>query len=98
MENFPLPTADAAETCLDALLLLAEVSHQMASLFVILCENVKKEWLHIVIEGFVVKKELNKKAEILAINLVCIPVHFKDGKVPFPVNLNPRRMSPEEKE
>ena len=60
-----------------AVLLLAEVSHNVAAVAVRDGHYVKQEWLHIVVEGFVVQKGLGNQAEILTILFVLLPANFK---------------------
>jgi hypothetical protein len=42
-----------------------------------LCENIKKKGLHVVIERLVIEEQLDEKTEVLTVDLVRIPVHFK---------------------
>ena len=60
-----------------AVLLLAEVSHDVAAVTVRDSHNVKQEWLHIIVKGFVVQKGLGNQAEILTILFVLLPANLK---------------------
>mmetsp|Transcript_3026 Transcript_3026/g.7087 ORF Transcript_3026/g.7087 Transcript_3026/m.7087 type:complete len:293 (-) Transcript_3026:526-1404(-) len=42
-----------------------------------LSENVEQERVHVVVEGLVVKEELRQQAQVLAVDLVFQPIHFK---------------------
>lgn len=48
-----------------AMLLLAEVTDQVAALIVVLGEDVEEKWLHVVVEGFVVEEQLREQAQVL---------------------------------
>ena len=56
---------------------LGEVAHNVATLFVHLCQNVEEKWLHIKVECLVVQKEFGQQTEILAEDLVVTAVHLK---------------------
>ena len=56
---------------------LGEVPHNVAALFVHLCQNVEEKWLHIKVECLVVRKEFGQQTEILAVDLVVTAVHLK---------------------
>ena len=60
-----------------AVLLLAEVSHNVASVAVRDGHHVEQEGLHIIVEGFVVQKGLGNQAEILTILFVLLPANLK---------------------
>ena len=60
-----------------AVLLLAEVSHNVAAVAVRDGHHVKQERLHIIVEGFVVQKGLGNQAEILTILFVLLPANLK---------------------
>ena len=66
----------------------------MAAFAIVLSQNVEKKWFHIIIERLVVQEELSKEAEVLAIDLACHAVHFKDGKIFMTINLVGRRVKP----
>lgn len=59
---------------LGTMLLLGEVSDQVAALRVVLGQDVEQEGLDVVVEGLVIKKELDQETEILAIDLVGIAI------------------------
>ena len=79
---------------LQAVLLLAEVTHQVTPVLVVVGKHVKEEWFDIVVESLVVQEELDQETEVLAINFVCVAVHLKDTEVVLPVDLHPWWMSP----
>ena len=56
---------------------LGEVPHNVAALFVHLCQNVEEKWLHIKVQCLVVQKEFGQQTEILAADLVVTAVHLK---------------------
>ena len=60
-----------------AVLLLAEVSHNVTAVTVCDGHHVEQERLHIIVEGFVVQKGLGNQAEILTILFVLLPANFK---------------------
>ena len=66
----------------------------MAALAVVLGENVKQEWLNVVVEGLVIEKELCKEAQILAVDLTSHTINFKDGEITISVNLVGWRVEP----
>ena len=43
-----------------------------------LAENVKNERLNVEVEGFVVEEQLGQEAEVLAIQLVVLPIHLRN--------------------
>ena len=61
--------------------LLAVVANKMRALSIALHEDIKKKWLYIIVEGFVVKKKLGQKAEILTVDFVFASVDFKYGYI-----------------
>ena len=86
---------DAADVVLLlTVLLFGEVSNQVTSLLVVPGENVEKEGLHVVVERLVVQEQLDKKAKVLTIDFVCVPVHLVDGEVVLPVDLGAWRVTP----
>ena len=60
-----------------AVLLLAEVSHNVAAVAVRDGHHIEQERLHIIVEGFVVQKGLGNQAEILTILFVLLPANLK---------------------
>jgi hypothetical protein len=55
---------------------LAEVANSMTSLGVPDCHYVKEKGFHVVVQCFVVQKELGQEAEVLTILLVALAIHF----------------------
>ena len=45
------------------------------------CENVEEERLDVVVEGLRVEEELDEEAQVLAVNLVQVPVNLKHRQV-----------------
>eukprot|EP00588_Corethron_pennatum_P010154 CAMPEP_0194273278 /NCGR_PEP_ID=MMETSP0169-20130528/6646_1 /TAXON_ID=218684 /ORGANISM="Corethron pennatum, Strain L29A3" /LENGTH=333 /DNA_ID=CAMNT_0039016179 /DNA_START=671 /DNA_END=1673 /DNA_ORIENTATION=- len=70
---------------LGALLLLAEVSHDVTPRAVALRDDVEPEGVHVVVEGLVVQKELGEEAQVLAVDALLLPVHLESGDRAFPV-------------
>ncbi len=66
----------------------------MCALAVPLCENVEQKRLHIKVQGLVLQKELCHEAEVLAVNLMLLTVHLKEGETLMPVDLVPGRVAP----
>ena len=60
-----------------AVLLLAEVSHNVTAVAVRDGHHIEQERLHIIVEGFVVQKGLGNQAEILTILFVLLPANLK---------------------
>jgi len=58
-----------------------------------LTEDVEEEGVHVIVQGFVVEEELGQEADVLAIDLILVPIDFKDGDVAVPVDFIPRRVS-----
>lgn len=50
-------------------------------------KHVEEEWLHIVVEGFVIEEELGQDAELLTVEFGHLAVHLEDGYVVTAVNL-----------
>ena len=71
---------------------LGEVAYKMAAHTVVLRENIEKEWLHIVVQRFVIQEQLGQQAQILTIDLVNVPVHLKYWYFPSPIYLIGWRM------
>ena len=79
---------NAAEiVALGGLLLLAEVAHEVEAVVVLLAHDEKQEGLHIVVEVLVVQEEFGQVAQVLAIGLVLLPVHFEHAHSAMSVNL-----------
>lgn len=57
-----------------------------------LCQDVKQKRLNIIVERLVIEKHFSKETQVLAINLVLAPVHFKDGQMAIPVDFVAGRM------
>lgn len=56
-----------------------KVANKVAALDIILCQYIKKKWLHIVIECFVVKKQLCQETQVLTINGTHIPINLEEN-------------------
>ena len=65
----------------------------MSTGFVHLANNVKVEWIDIVVKRLVIQKELGKQTKILTIYSALFSVNFIDAKPWFSVNLLARRTS-----
>lgn len=48
---------------------LGEVSYKMAAGIVSFSHHIEEEWLHIIVQRFVVQEEFGKQTQVLAINL-----------------------------
>ncbi len=73
---------DAADiVLLGAVLLLAEVAHQVAALLIVAGQHVEEEGLHVVVQSLVVQEELDEQTEVLTVDLVRVAIHLKDGEV-----------------
>ena len=59
----------------------------MAPFTIIDGENIEEKGLYIIVEGFVVQKELCEEAEVLAEDLAAHSINFKDREVPLAVDL-----------
>lgn len=57
-------------------LYLGEVADKMATFAVVLGEDVKKEGLHVVVEGLVVQEELGQQTQVLTVDCAHVPVHL----------------------
>lgn len=57
-----------------------KVANKVAALDIILCQNIEKKWLHVIIQSFVVKKQLCQETQILTINSTHIPINLKAKK------------------
>jgi len=68
-------------------LLLGEITNNVAASLVTFGEDVKEEWFDIIIKRFVVEKQFGKEAEVLAVDLVLLAVHFKDGQIVLTIDL-----------
>ena len=79
---------------LQAVLLFAEVPHQVVALPVILSENIKQERFHVVVKSLVIKEELDEETEVLTIDLVGVAVHLEHGHPVLAVDFEARRMAP----
>ena len=66
----------------------------MAAQLVHLCQHVEQEGLHIKVESLVVKKELGKEAEVLAVDLVVTSVRLKHRDGALAVDFMARGLSP----
>ena len=64
----------------------------MAAELVVGGKDVEEEGFDVVVERLVVEEELGEKTQVLAVDLVGVAVHFKDGQVVASVNLVGRRV------
>ena len=80
----------------DRLLLLGEVADHLegARALVVLGEHVEEERLDVVVERLVVEKELGEQAQVLAVDLVELAVHFEEAHRVLAIDLAARRMTP----
>jgi len=69
------------------ILLFREVADHVETATVALGHDVEQEGLHVVIQSFVIQKELRHQAQILAIYLVPLSVHLEHGKRSAAVDL-----------
>lgn len=69
-----------------------EIAHGMGTLLVNLTKDVEHERINIKIESFVIKKQFCHETQVLAVELVLVPINFEDWKCSFPVNLFTRRL------
>lgn len=75
--------------------LFGEVADEVAALAVVDGERVEEERLHVVVERLVIEEKFGQEAKVLAIDLVHVPVHLKDGEIVLAVDLGSGRMPPE---
>lgn len=66
----------------------------MSSLAVPLGQYVEEEWLHIEVESLVLQKQLGHEAQMLAVDLVFLPVYLKKRERLMSIDLIPGRMAP----
>jgi len=64
----------------------------MASVVIRQRKNIEDEWLDIVIERLVVKKQLRQQTQVLTVNLRHVSVDFKYGPVVLAIDFVARRM------
>ncbi len=76
-------------------LLLGKVADQVATLAIIHRQYIKEERFDVIVKRLVIEKELCQKAEILAIDLVDVAIHLKDGQVIFSVDFSGRGVPPQ---
>lgn len=62
---------------LHAVLLLREIPHQMAPLFVILRQHIEQKRFHVIIQSLVVQEQLRQQTQVLAVDLIDIPIHLE---------------------
>lgn len=67
----------------------------MAAFAVIFRQYVEKEGFNIVVQRFMVEEQLGEEAEVLAIDLVSVAVHFEDRDVPAAIDLRGGRVAPQ---
>lgn len=74
-ENFE---KDSLVTSLDLITgrYLGEVADKMATFVVILGEDVKKEGLHVIVEGLVVQEELGQQTQVLTVDCAHVPINL----------------------
>lgn len=66
----------------------------MTAFPVVFRKHVEQERLHVVVQRLVVQEKFRKQAQVLAIDLIDIAVHLKDGDVTAAVNLSGGWMLP----
>lgn len=52
----------------------------MTAFGVILCENIKKEGFHVVVQSLVVQKELGEKTEVLTVYCADVAINLNKSK------------------
>ena len=62
----------------------AEIADRVTSFGIGDGHDVEKEGLHVVVERFRVEKTLGQQAEVLAVGLLLLAVHFPDGDLLLP--------------
>ena len=55
---------------------LGEVADEVASLAVILGQDVEKEGFHIVVEGLVIQEQLGQQTQVLTVDCAHIPINL----------------------
>ena len=65
----------------EAVLLLAEVTNDVAAVGVGSGHHVEEEWFHIIVERLVVKERLGDQAKVLAVLLVFLTTHLRQYKM-----------------
>ena len=75
-----------------AVLLLAEVAHDVAPALIRLREHVEQEQVHVVVQRLVVQEQLGQEAQVLAVHLLLAAVNLEHRHAVVPVNLVARRV------
>lgn len=66
----------------------------MASFAIVARQHIEQEWLHVVVQSFVVEKQFGQQAQILAIQFVHVAIHFEHGDFVATINFCAWRMPP----
>ena len=64
----------------------------MATVLVIFRQDVEEKWFDIVVECFMIEKQLGQKTKILTVDSIDITIDFEDGKIVFMVDFISRWM------
>lgn len=65
----------------------------MATFTVILCEDIEKEGLHVVVEGLVVEEKLGQQAQVLAVDCAHISIDLSKGLMRTVVSVRKQKIS-----
>lgn len=75
-----------------AVLLLAEVAHDMVTVFIDLREDVEEEGFHVVVQSLVIDEELRQKTQALTVDGLSAAVHLEHSDVAFAIDFVSGRM------
>ena len=59
-------------------LLLGKVSNYMISTFIVLTEDKEEEWLHIIVEIFMVQEQFGNVAKVFTVGRVFVAIYLED--------------------
>mmetsp|Transcript_7959 Transcript_7959/g.15972 ORF Transcript_7959/g.15972 Transcript_7959/m.15972 type:complete len:229 (+) Transcript_7959:1537-2223(+) len=66
----------------------------MMPILINLTQDIKQEWIHIIIQRLVVQKQLGQQAQILTVHLCLLPIYFKHGYLRIRIRPSKRRPCP----
>lgn len=75
--------------------LFGKIADQMAALLVVFRQHIEQERLHIVVQRFVIQKQLRQQTQILTVDLVHVAIDFEHRQIFAAINFGRGRMSPE---
>lgn len=74
------------------LFLFREIPYDMKSIVIKLTSHIEQKWLRVIRESLMVQKELGEVTQILTVDLLSLPIHFKHADPWVSVYLIPRRV------